>query len=59
MKNIMGQSPSNKQQKGKSLTNGQNSGTQYHEEHAGNIEGYGQPHPITNSIDTKTNNTKA
>ncbi|WP_462411640.1 hypothetical protein [Neobacillus sp. Marseille-QA0830] len=37
----------NEKQKGKALAgNSQGSGTKYHQEHAGNVEGYGQPHPV-------------
>jgi hypothetical protein len=43
----------NEKQQGKN--NRQGSGSEYHREHAGNVEGYGQPHPVTGE-DTTTNN---
>lgn len=39
-----------------SLTNQQGSGSQYHEQHAGNIEGYGELDPNGKGVNS-TNNT--
>lgn len=45
----------NKNQKGK-LTNQQGSGSEYHKDHAGKVEGYGQPHPMDNSVNSNNEN---
>lgn len=34
--------------------NHQGAGSEYHKEHAGNVEGYGEPHPITNEVSDMT-----
>lgn len=44
-------------QKNQHHTTTQGSGTKYHEEHAGNVEGYGQPHPVDGTNDTTNNNS--
>ncbi|MBD8068081.1 hypothetical protein [Bacillus sp. PS06] len=49
------QANTNKNQKKQSIINRNDSGSDYHKEHAGNVEGYGEPHPITNDR-TKENN---
>lgn len=36
----------NEKQKGNAVNNSVGSGSEYHREHAGNVEGYGQPHPV-------------
>ncbi|MGG3560649.1 hypothetical protein ABES03_03385 [Neobacillus rhizosphaerae] len=36
----------NEKQNGNSAQNSVGSGSEYHKEHAGNVEGYGQPHPV-------------
>jgi len=46
---------SNANEKQQAKNNRQGSGSEYHREHAGNVEGYGQPHPV-NGEDTMTNN---
>ncbi len=33
------------------LTNQQGSGSEYHREHAGNVEGYGEPYPNNGSVE--------
>jgi hypothetical protein len=48
---LKSQTKTNDMQKSKSLINSQGSGSEYHKEHAGNVEGYGEPHPITKDND--------
>jgi hypothetical protein len=52
---LRNQTKANGKQKSKSLINEQGSGSDYHKEHAGNVEGYGEPHPITNGDSNMTN----
>ncbi|MGG0718645.1 hypothetical protein ABE096_13770 [Robertmurraya massiliosenegalensis] len=33
----------------------QGSGSEYHRKHAGNVEGYGQPHPVDGSSNESNN----
>ncbi|MBT2690140.1 hypothetical protein J7I93_18385 [Bacillus sp. ISL-47] len=50
------QNSKTEKQKTKSLIdNQQAAGSEYHREHAGNVEGYGQPHPV-NGVDNRTKN---
>jgi hypothetical protein len=43
----------NKKQQNKTLNNSQNSGSEYHREHAGHVEGYGEIYPnAKNTSDT-------
>ncbi|MGX2958028.1 hypothetical protein JNUCC23_01895 [Peribacillus sp. JNUCC 23] len=45
-----------KKQKTKSLIdNRQGSGSEYHTEHAGHVEGYGQPHPVNGGSNSTKN----
>jgi hypothetical protein len=49
------QANGNEKQKSKSLMdNREGAGSEYHKEHAGNVEGYGQPHPV-DGIGNKNN----
>lgn len=41
-----------------SLTNQQSSGSEYHSEHAGSVEGYGEPYPNNGSIENMNNTNK-
>jgi hypothetical protein len=51
------QTNGNEKEKSKILTNSQQGeGTEYHREHAGNVEGYGQPHPVNGTGKMTTNN---
>lgn len=54
MSYLRSENKANDKQKSKSL-NGQGSGSEYHKEHAGNVEGYGEPHPITKGVSNMTN----
>jgi hypothetical protein len=51
---LRNQTKANDKQKSKSLINSQGSGSEYHNEHAENVEGYGEPHPITNDTSNMT-----
>jgi hypothetical protein len=46
----------NEKQKGTAAENRVGSGTEYHREHAGNVEGYGQPHPVNGEGSMATEN---
>jgi hypothetical protein len=39
------QTNNSEKQKSKSINSKQGSGTEYHKEHADNVEGYGEPYP--------------
>jgi hypothetical protein len=47
----------NEKQKSKSLNNRQSSGSEYHREHAGNVEGYGETYPYAKGLSNRTENT--
>jgi hypothetical protein len=47
----------NEKQKGKSLNNRQGSGSEYHREHAGNVEGYGETDPYVKNASNISDNT--
>lgn len=49
------QTNNNKQQKNNALSN--NKGSEYHREHAGKVEGYGEPYPNANSLNNMTDTT--
>ncbi|WP_157094542.1 MULTISPECIES: hypothetical protein [Metabacillus] len=46
------QTNDNKQSKSKAQSN--NQGSEYHREHAGKVEGYGEPYPDANSLNNMT-----
>jgi hypothetical protein len=52
---LSNQTNDNKQQKSKTQSN--NQGSEYHREHAGKVEGYGEPYPNANSLNNKTDTT--
>jgi hypothetical protein len=45
------QNNNKKKQKSTAITNKQGSGSEYHRDHAGNVEGYGEPYPIRNTTE--------
>lgn len=47
----------NEKQKNKSFNNQKNSGSEYHKEHAGHVEGYGEIYPDAKSLSNMTNTT--
>ncbi|MGM0877799.1 MAG: hypothetical protein ACQEWV_24440 [Bacillota bacterium] len=51
------QTRDNEKQKSKSLNNRQGSGAEYHREHAGNVEGYGETYPYAKGSSNMTENT--
>jgi hypothetical protein len=53
---LRNQTKANDKQNSKSLINDQGSGSEYHKEHAGNVEGYGEPRPITNDANNMLKN---
>lgn len=54
MNYLANQTNDNKKQKSTLSNNHQGAGSEYHKEHAGNVEGYGEPHPITNDVSNTT-----
>ncbi|MED4402552.1 hypothetical protein ABET41_09855 [Metabacillus fastidiosus] len=51
------QANKNEKEKNKSFNNSQASGSEYHKEHAGHVEGYGEIYPeAKNVIDTTNKN---
>lgn len=54
---LKNQNNKNKTNETKSLVNNQQgSGTEYHQEHAGDVEGYGQTYPVNGIGDMAKNN---
>lgn len=49
-------SSKNENEKQKKGSNREGSGTEYHKEHAGNVEGYGEPHMESVSNKAKKDN---
>jgi hypothetical protein len=57
VRSLSHQSNGNEKQKSQSVVNNsQGAGTEYHKEHAGNVEGYGQPHPVNGEGNMTRNN---